>query len=88
MTLFLRLSDEDATLIRRYADMNGMTVSELARRSVIERIEDEFDLKLYEKAMADFKAAPSLIRWMKWKASLASNEQVYRPVHQRGAAPA
>ena len=58
MTLSLRLSDEDATLIRRYADMNGMTVSELVRRSVIERIEDEFDLKLYEKAMAEFKAAP------------------------------
>ena len=58
MILSLRLSDEDATLIRRYADMNGMTVSELVRRSVIERIEDEFDLKLYEKAMADFKADP------------------------------
>ena len=58
MTLSLRLSDEDATLIRRYADMNGMTVSELVRRSVIEHIEDEFDLKLYEKAMADFKADP------------------------------
>ena len=58
MTLSLRLSDEDATLIRRYADMNGMTVSELVRRRVIERIEDEFDLKLYEKAMADFKADP------------------------------
>ena len=58
MTLSLRLSDEDATLIRRYADMNGMTVSELVRRSVIERIEDEFDLKLYEKAMADFNADP------------------------------
>ena len=58
MTLSLRLSDEDATLIRRYADMNGLTVSELVRRSVIERIEDEFDLKLYEKAIADFKADP------------------------------
>ena len=58
MTLSLRLSDEDATLIRRYADMNGLTVSELVRRSVIERIEDEFDLKLYEKAMADFNADP------------------------------
>ena len=58
MTLSLRLSDEDAALIRRYADMNGLTVSELVRRSVIERIEDEFDLKLYEKAMADFKADP------------------------------
>ena len=77
MTLSLRLSDEDATLIRRYADMNGLTVSELVRRSVIERIEDEFDLKLYEKAMADFKADPVTYSWMEWKANLASNEQIY-----------
>ena len=58
MTPSLRLSDEEATLIRRYADMNGMTVSELVRRSVIERIENGLDLKLYEKAMTDFKADP------------------------------
>ena len=63
MILSLRLSDEDTTLIRGYADMNSMTVSELVRRSVIERIEDEFDLKLYEKAVADFKADPVTYNW-------------------------
>lgn len=58
MTLSLRLSDEDAMLIRKYAEMNGMTVSDVIRSSVIDRIEDEFDLKLYEKALANFKADP------------------------------
>ncbi len=35
-----------------------MTVSELLRRSVMERIEDELDLKTYEEAMAEYKKNP------------------------------
>ena len=35
-----------------------MTVSELVRQSVIERIEDEYDLKAYEKAMEEYKSNP------------------------------
>ena len=58
MTLSLRFSDEDAMLIRKYAEMNGMTMSDVIRSSVIDRIEDEFDLKLYEKALSSFKADP------------------------------
>ena len=38
--------------------MHGMSVSELMRESVLERIEDEYDLKVYEEAMAEFKANP------------------------------
>ena len=38
-----------------------MSVSELVRRSVIERIEDEYDLKAYEEAMAEYKKNPVTI---------------------------
>lgn len=55
MTLSVRLSNEDSNLFKKYAEMNGISVSELVRRSVIEKIEDEYDLKLYEKAMAEYK---------------------------------
>ena len=48
MTISLRLNNEDAALIRKYADMKGISVSELVRRSVLDQIEDEFDLKLYQ----------------------------------------
>lgn len=51
MRISLRLNNEDYELIKAYADMNGLTVSELLRRSVLERIEDEFDLKAYDEAM-------------------------------------
>ena len=58
MTISLRLNNSDSELIKAYADMNGLTVSELFRRSVLERIENEFDLKAYDEAMAEYKANP------------------------------
>lgn len=58
MTISLRLSDEDAALFKKYADMNGITLSELVRSSVIERIEDELDLKEYERALDEYRKNP------------------------------
>jgi uncharacterized protein (DUF1778 family) len=58
MTISVRLNDEDTTLIQKYAELKGMSVSELVRQSVLERIEDEYDLKAYEKAIASFRANP------------------------------
>ena len=58
MTISLRLSDSDTMLYKNYAKLHGMTVSELVRQSVIERIEYEYDLKAYEKAMEEYKSNP------------------------------
>ncbi len=58
MAISIRLNDDDANLIKKYAELHNMTVSELVRKSVIERIEDELDLAAYEKAMADYKKNP------------------------------
>ena len=58
MTVSLRLNDSDSQLIKAYAEMNGISVSELLRKSVLERIEDEFDLKAYEKAMEEYRNNP------------------------------
>lgn len=58
MTISLRLSDEDGDLFKQYAEMKGITVSELIRQSVLERMEDEYDLKIYEKAIAAFQENP------------------------------
>ena len=55
MTISLRLSDEDSTLIKKYAELKNMTVSEMIRQTVLERIEDEFDLTAYNKAMEEYK---------------------------------
>lgn len=58
MTVSLRLNDEDTMLIKKYAEMNNISISDLFRQSVLERIEDEFDLKAYNKAIEEYKAAP------------------------------
>ena len=58
MTISLRLNDADTVLIKKYAELNGISVSELVRQSVLERIEDEFDLKAYDAALAEYRANP------------------------------
>ncbi len=58
MTISLRLNNEETKLIKKFAELNGMTVSELMRRSVFDKIEDEYDLKAYEIAMNMYKADP------------------------------
>lgn len=58
MAISLKLSEADSMLFKKFAEMNGITVSELIRSSVMERIEDEYDLKVYKKAMQEFKKNP------------------------------
>lgn len=58
MTVSVRLNDNDAMLFRKYAEMHGISMSELVRRSVMERIEDDFDMKCYEKAMQEYRKDP------------------------------
>ena len=58
MTISLRLNNEDTDLIKAYAALNGISVSELVRKAVIERIEDEYDLKTYDKALSEYRKNP------------------------------
>lgn len=58
MTVSVRLSDKDTKLIKAYADMNNISVSDLIRNAVIEKIEDEYDLKCYYQAMEEYKKNP------------------------------
>ena len=58
MTISLRLNEQDTELIKSYAALQNVSVSELIRRIVLERIEDDYDLKEYEKALAEYKANP------------------------------
>ena len=58
MTLTLRINEEDSQLIRDYARLHGITVSEFLRRAALEKIEDELDIRAAEKAYADYLADP------------------------------
>lgn len=58
MTISLRLNEEDTMLIKKYAEINKITVSELIRQTVIERIENEYDLEMFDKAVKEYKENP------------------------------
>ena len=58
MTISLRLSDEDTLLIKKYAELNRLSVSDLIRQTIMERIETEYDLEIFDKAMAEYKNNP------------------------------
>ena len=53
MIISLRLPDEDATLFRKYAELNNMNLSEMIRQTVLKRIEEDFDLETYRKALEE-----------------------------------
>lgn len=55
MSISLRLSNEDALLIKNYANIHNISISDLFRQAVLEKIEDEYDLVAYNKAMAEYK---------------------------------
>lgn len=58
MTISVRLNDEDTELIKAYADMNNISLSDLIRNAILEKIENEYDLECYKKAMKEYKKNP------------------------------
>ncbi len=61
MIISLRLPDEDAVLFRKYAELNNMNLSEMIRQTVLARIEEDFDLETYRKALEEFKQNPETV---------------------------
>lgn len=58
MTVSLRLNKEDELLIKKYAELKQTSLSELFRNALIEKIEDEYDLASYKKAVEEYKKNP------------------------------
>ena len=54
MTISVRLED-DAALIKKYAALHNISLSDLIRQTLIEKIEDEYDLSVYNRAMKEFQ---------------------------------
>ena len=58
MTISVRLNERDTKLIKAYADMNNISLSDLVRNAVLEKIENEYDLECYNKAIKEYKKNP------------------------------
>ncbi len=68
MTISVRLNEYETELIKSYAALKNISVSELVRTSILEKIEDEFDLNCYEEAYKEYldsgkKSAPISELW-------------------------
>lgn len=51
-TMTVRMSKQDAELVRRFAKFEGVTISDFARTAILERIEDSYDLHELREAIA------------------------------------
>lgn len=58
MAISIRLNPQDEQLFKSYAKTNNMSVSELIRNAVFEKIEDEYDLAIYRKALEEYNQNP------------------------------
>ena len=58
MTISVRLNDEDTNIIKAYAEMNNISLSDLIRNAIMEKIEDEYDLECYQKAVKKYRQNP------------------------------
>ncbi len=52
-TVSVRLSDKELSLFKDYAKVNNKSISEIIRESVLSRIEDEYDLHVFEEYEKD-----------------------------------
>ncbi len=58
MSISMRVSEREKKLIQEFADHYGVSISEFIRLAVMERIEDEYDLKCYKQAKAELEKDP------------------------------
>lgn len=53
-TITFRVSESEKTFIQAMAELNGLSLSELARTKLLEGLENQIDMSLYEKAMTEY----------------------------------
>ena len=58
MTISVRLNEKDTELIKAYAKINNISLSDLIRNAVLEKIEDEYDIECYNKAIEEYRKNP------------------------------
>ena len=60
MSISLRVSEKEMAVIKSYANIRGSTVSEAVREAIFEKIEDEFDIKIYTELMRKHASDPKV----------------------------
>lgn len=71
----MRIKKEDAELFKKYAKMHGKSVSEAMKEALLEKIEDEYDLKAYEEAIKEYRKNPVTYTLAEVMAELEEDER-------------
>lgn len=58
MNVLVNFSDKEAEFIKSYADRHGISVEKFMKMAVLERIEDDIDLKTYNEAIEEYNKEP------------------------------
>ena len=57
----IRFTDEESALISDYAKSQRRSVSDVIRASIMDKIEDEYDLRVFDSAYAEYLRDPTTI---------------------------
>lgn len=55
MIISMKVTKEEHELIKRYAEIQRTTVSDVLRTAILEKIEDEFDIFLFNEAYQEYE---------------------------------
>ncbi len=69
-TVSLRLNDEENTLIRTFAEIKGVSVSEFLRESALDAIKTELDILSFKDAYASHLHKPNTMNAQQLRARL------------------
>lgn len=58
MSYSIRFTDEERKLADSYAKVHGITLGEALKNALFEKIEDEYDVALYQQAKKEFDKNP------------------------------
>ena len=70
----IRVSDDENRLIRDYAKAHNINISELIRQSVLEKIENEIDLKIFNQLLKEHEEDPQDISFNEMNSDLGFYE--------------
>ena len=55
MSFSIKLTDEEKTLVNNYAKLHSISLEEAFKRALFEKIEDEYDISIYNKAYKEYE---------------------------------
>ena len=57
MVFSIRLTEQEKELAESYAKMHSLSLGEAFKRALFEKIEEEYDLKVYDEAYSEYIAS-------------------------------